>query len=92
MAVYKIAKYNRKTKDYRVDYDIAPSNVGFWVQNKAISAKEGIKVRYSSRPTKDKMNRKVVRVNVDFRDGETWEYTLQNSKSMGFKRGKDNGK
>lgn len=92
MAVYKIAKYNRKTKDYRVDYDIAPSNVGFWVQNKAISAKEGIKVRYSSMPTKDKLNRKVVRVNVDFRDGETWEYTLQKSKSMGFKRGKDNGK
>lgn len=92
MAVYKIAKYNRKTKDYRVDYDMVPSNVGFWVQNKAISAKEGIKVRYSSMPTKDKLNRKVVRVNVDFRDGETWEYKLQNSKSMGFKRGKDNGK
>lgn len=86
MAVYKVEKYNKKKKEYKVDYDFVPSGVGFWLQNQALSSKEGITVRYVSKSTKDKMSRRVVRVNVNFPDGESWQYTLQKAKSIGFKR------
>lgn len=81
MALYKVEKYNKKTKFYKEELVKLSSSVSFWSNAQLQSRKDKIRVRYISKPTRIGLNRKVVNAFVEFPDGECWEYQLINKQS-----------
>ncbi len=80
MALYKVEKYNKKTRFYKEELVNLPSSVSFWLNSQRQSAIDKIKVRYVSKPTRTGLNRRVVYAFIDFNDGECWEYRLLSKK------------
>ena len=78
MALYKVEKYNTKKKTYKEEYVDVPNSVDFWMNCQKQSAKDGIIVKYISKPTG--IRRKVIYALIDFPDGECWQYDLRKKK------------
>ncbi len=76
MGKYKVEKYNKRTKFYKEEIVNLSTSLLFWINCQMQSAKDNIKVKYISKPTRNDLNRKVVFASVEFPDGECWVYTL----------------
>lgn len=77
MALYKLEKYNKRIKEYKEEEVNLSSDISFWVACQRQSYKDGIAVRWVSKPTRGSLSRKVVQVIVNFPDGEIWQYTMK---------------
>lgn len=74
MALYKVEKYNKRTRFYKEELINLPNTISYWKINQSQCRKDKIKLKYVSKPSKNGSNREVVSVFVDFGDGEIWEF------------------